>query len=32
MKYGAYYFDGWMGKTGHVTDRLQTEFEDREPV
>jgi hypothetical protein len=32
MKYGAYYFDGWTGKTGHVTDRLQTEFADREPV
>jgi len=31
-KVGAYYFDGWSGKTHHVTDRLKTEFAHRKPV
>lgn len=33
-KFGAYYFDGWTGQTNrwHITDRLQTEFADREPI
>ncbi|AMV40541.1 glycoside hydrolase family 99-like domain-containing protein [Planctomyces sp. SH-PL62] len=31
-KVGAYYFDGWSGKTYHITERLTTEFADREPV
>jgi hypothetical protein len=30
-KAGAYYFDGWAG-TWHITERLKTEFFDREPV
>ncbi len=29
---GAYYFDGWSGQTYHITERLQSEFTDREPV
>ena len=29
---GAYYFDGWTGKTGHLTRRLREEFADRKPV
>jgi hypothetical protein len=29
---GAYYFDGWSGKTNHVTKLLETEFADRKPV
>jgi hypothetical protein len=29
---GAYYFDGWSGKTDHVTELLETEFGDRKPV
>lgn len=29
---GAYYFDGWTGKTFHITERLKTEFAHREPV
>jgi hypothetical protein len=31
---GAYYFDGWSGKTDrqHLTKLLQTEFADRKPV
>jgi len=29
---GAYYFDGWNGKTNHVTKLLETEFADRKPV
>ena len=32
MKTGAYYFHGWSGKTRHISDRLRTEFADREPV
>ncbi|MDG3006152.1 glycoside hydrolase family 99-like domain-containing protein [Paludisphaera mucosa] len=31
-KVGAYYFDGWTGKTFHITERLTTEFADREPI
>jgi hypothetical protein len=29
---GAYYFDGWSGKTSHVTKLPETEFADRKPV
>jgi hypothetical protein len=30
---GAWYFEGWTGETTiHITDRLKTEFGDREPV
>jgi hypothetical protein len=29
---GAYYFDGWTGKSHHLTPRLREEFFDREPV
>ena len=34
VKAGAYYFEGWTGKTDdlHLTPRLRTEFFDREPV
>jgi len=31
-KIGAYYFDGWNPNDSHVTDRLKTEFANREPV
>jgi hypothetical protein len=31
-KIGAYYFDGWNSKDSHVTERLKTEFANREPV
>jgi hypothetical protein len=29
---GAYYFDGWSGKTGHVSKLLETEFANRKPL
>ena len=29
---GAYYFDGWTGKTDHINKLLETEFADRKPV
>ncbi len=29
---GAYYFDGWSGKTSHVTELLQTKYADRKPL
>ena len=29
---GAYYFDGWSGKTNHVTKLLETEYGDRKPL
>jgi hypothetical protein len=32
VRAGAYYFDGWTGKTDHLTPRLRGEFFDREPV
>jgi hypothetical protein len=32
VRAGAYYFDGWTGKTDHLTPRLRDEFGDREPV
>ena len=32
MKLGAYYFDGWTGKTYHLTDKLKNSFPEREPV
>lgn len=31
-KVGAYYFDGWTTGSPHITERLKTEFGDREPV
>jgi hypothetical protein len=31
-KAGAYYFDGWTTGSPHITERLKTEFGDREPV
>jgi len=31
-KIGAYYFDGWNPRASHVTERLRTEFGNREPV
>jgi hypothetical protein len=30
-KIGAYYFDGWSGKSFHITDDLKTNYPDREP-
>src|SRR5208283_1121446 len=32
VRAGAYYFDGWTGKSNHLTPRLRDEFFDREPV
>jgi len=32
VKLGAYYFDGWTGKTRHITAKLQSEFPERRPV
>jgi len=32
VRAGAYYFDGWTGKTRHITPRLREEFFDREPI
>jgi hypothetical protein len=29
---GAYYFDGWTGKTNHITNSLKENFKEREPV
>lgn len=29
---GAYYFDGWNGKTNHVTKLLETEYGNRKPI
>lgn len=29
---GAYYFDGWNGKTSHVTKLLETDYRHRKPV
>lgn len=29
---GAYYFDGWTGKTNHITKSLRENFKEREPV
>jgi hypothetical protein len=31
VKAGAHYFDGWTGETYHITERLRTEFPEREP-
>lgn len=31
-KIGAYYFDGWNPQASHVSERLKTEFANREPV
>lgn len=28
---GAYYFDGWTGKTTHITEALKTTYSNREP-
>ncbi|MFB2118256.1 glycoside hydrolase family 99-like domain-containing protein [Parapedobacter sp. 2B3] len=32
VKIGAYYFDGWTGKTYHISENLKTNFKDREPI
>jgi hypothetical protein len=32
IKLGVYYFDGWTGKTGHITPRLKSTMKDRKPV
>lgn len=32
FKVGVYYFDGWTGKTGHITPRLKGTMGDRKPV
>ena len=32
VKLGAYYFDGWTGKTYHITTKLTNSFPEREPV
>lgn len=32
MRLGAYYWDGWYAKIPHWTNRLLTDFTDREPV
>lgn len=32
VRAGAYYFDGWTGKSKHLTPRLRDEFFDREPI
>lgn len=29
---GAYYFDGWTAGSHHITDKLKTQYKDREPV
>ncbi len=29
---GLYYFDGWSGKSHHVTKLMETEYADRKPV
>jgi hypothetical protein len=29
---GAYYFDGWSGKTSHINKLLKTKFVDRRPI
>jgi hypothetical protein len=29
---GLYYFDGWSGKTSHLTKQLETEFASRKPI
>ena len=31
LKVGAYYFDGWSGKSFHITDDLKSNYPDREP-
>lgn len=32
LQLGAYYFDGWTGKTANITPRLTNGFPDREPI
>ena len=32
VRAGAYYFDGWTGRSTHLTPRLREEFFDREPL
>src|SRR3954469_22288370 len=32
IKIGAYYFDGWTGKTFHVSPKLRDSFPERKPV
>lgn len=32
LRLGAYYFDGWTGKTSHVSDKLKSNYPERAPV
>lgn len=32
LKVGAYYFDGWTGKTNHITESLTENYKERAPV
>lgn len=32
LKLGAYYFDGWSGKTAHVSPKLKNDFPERKPI
>jgi hypothetical protein len=32
IKLGAYYFDGWTGKTFHISKRLMDSFPERKPI
>lgn len=32
LRLGAYYFDGWSGKTAHVSQKLRNDFPERKPV
>lgn len=32
IQVGAYYFDGWTGKTMHIKDKLVDNFQERKPV
>lgn len=32
LRVGAYYFDGWTGKTSHITRSLREDFKGRKPV
>lgn len=32
IKLGAYYFDGWTGKTNHISRKLIDSFPDRKPI
>jgi hypothetical protein len=32
LRLGAYYFDGWSGKTAHLSQKLKNDFPERKPV